>query len=395
MIPSIRSAYNASFTEEKYRRFLEDMTNEFNYEIEFRVSETPVFVDKQLKERLISAGEEIIDVLTRPDFKQLSEKAIPDHLRVPNEDNHTSLLAIDFAICKDDKGDFIPQLIELQGFASLYGYQEWLADKYRTHFDIPDNFDNKFGYSHVEYLYRLKQIIIGKQRPENVVLLEVEPWKQKTQIDFYVTRKYLGIEVICLSEVIVEGRNLFYLKDGNKTPIKRIYNRVIFDELVQRDDLKRQFNMIEDVDVEWVAHPNWFFRISKYIMPYLKNKFVPETYFVNELTNIPNDLENWVLKPLFSFSGQGVIFDVKREDFDNLKDPENFILQRKVTYAPAVVSPTGEVKCEIRLLYLWDENEKRPTLALNLGRMSKGKMIGVRYNANLDWVGGTTYFLEK
>lgn len=395
MIPSIRSAYNASFTEEKYRRFLEDMTNEFNYEIEFRVSETPVFVDKQLKERLISAGEEIIDVLTRPDFKQLSEKAIPAHLRVPNEDDHTSLLAIDFAICKDEKGDFIPQLIELQGFASLYGYQEWLANKYRAHFEIPDNFDNKFGYSHDEYLDRLKQIIIGKQRPENVVLLEVEPWKQKTQIDFYVTRKYLGIEVLCLSEVIVEGRNLFYLKDGVKTPIKRIYNRVIFDELVQRDDLKRQFNMVEDVDVEWVAHPNWFFRISKYIMPYLKNKFVPETYFVNELTNIPNDLENWVLKPLFSFSGQGVIFDVKREDFDNLKDPENFILQRKVTYAPAVVSPTGEVKCEIRLLYLWDENEKRPTLALNLGRMSKGKMIGVRYNANLDWVGGTTYFLEK
>ena len=395
MIPSLRSAYNASFTEEKYRRFLNDLTNEFNYEIEFRVSETPVFVDKQLKDRLINAGEEIIDVLIRPDFKDLSEKAIPLHLRVPNEDAHTSLLAIDFAICKDEKGDFIPQLIELQGFASLYGYQEWLADKYRKHFDIPSNFDNKFGYTHDEYLNRLKQVIIGKQQPENVILLEVEPWKQKTQIDFYVTRKYLGIEVVCLSEVIVEGRNLFYLKDGKKTEIKRIYNRVIFDELVQRDDLNRQFNLTEDVDVEWVAHPNWFFRISKYIMPYLKNKFVPETYFVNELTNIPNDLENWVLKPLFSFSGQGVIFDVKREDFDNLKDPENFILQRKVTYAPAVISPTGEVKCEIRLLYLWDENEARPTLALNLGRMSKGKMIGVRYNANLDWVGGTTYFLEK
>jgi len=224
MIPSLRSAYNASFTEEKYRRFLEDMTNEFNYEIEFRVSETPVFVDKQLKDRLINAGEEIIDVLTRPDFKDLSEKAIPLHLRVPNEDAHTSLLAIDFAICKDDKGDFIPQLIELQGFASLYGYQEWLADKYRSHFDIPSNFDNKFGYTHDEYLNRLKQVIIGKQQPENVILLEIEPWKQKTQIDFYVTRKYLGIEVVCLSEVIVEGRNLFYLKDGKKTAIKRIYN---------------------------------------------------------------------------------------------------------------------------------------------------------------------------
>lgn len=395
MISSLRKAFNNAFSEEKYRQFLDDLKAEFNYEIEFRVAETPVFVDKKLKERLISAGEEIIDVLVRPDFKSLSEKAIPSHLSVPNEDEHTSLLAIDFAICKDENDDFIPQLIELQGFASLYGYQEWLSEKYRAHYEIPNNFDNKFGYNHEEYLIRLKRIIVGDHIPEHVVLLEIEPWKQKTQIDFYVTRKYLGIEVICISDVIVEDRSLFYMKEGIKTPIKRIYNRVIFDELVQRDDLQRSFNMTNDVDVEWVAHPNWFFRISKYIMPYLKNKFVPETYFVNELKNIPSDLENWVLKPLFSFSGQGVIFDVKKEDFENLKDPENFILQRKVSYAPAVVSPTGEVKCEIRLLYLWDKNEARPTLALNLGRMSKGKMIGVRYNSNHDWVGGTSYFLEK
>ena len=395
MISSLRTAYNAAFTTEKYQQLITESLNEFNYEIGFRVSETPVFVDKKLKSRIVKAGEEIIDVLVRPDFKELSKNAIPPHLNVPNEDEHTSLLAIDFAICKDENGEFIPQLIELQGFASLYCYQEWISEKYRKNFDIPSSFDNKFGYSHNEYIDRLKQVIIGNHKPENVILLEIEPWKQKTQIDFYTTRKYLGIEVICLSEVIVEGRNLFYLKDGVKTSIKRIYNRIIFDELIQRDDLKRQFNMTEDVDVEWVAHPNWFFRISKYIMPFLKSNFVPETYFVSELTNIPEDLENWVLKPLFSFSGQGVIFDVQKEDFENLKDPSNFILQRKVTYAPAVVSPTGDVKCEIRLMYLWDKNEARPTIAINLGRMSKGKMIGVRYNTNLDWIGGTTYFLEK
>ncbi len=393
MIPEIRKKYNESFTKEKYDAFIDDMNKQLGYTIEFRISETPVFGDAQLKRDLIQAGEDIIDVLVHPDFKKMSEGAVPENLRVPNEDNHTSLLAIDFAICKDENGKFIPQLIELQGFASLYGYQEWLSGFYKKHFYVPENFDNKFnGYTHESYIKRFKQIICANHPVENVVLLEIEPWKQKTQVDFYCVQDYLGIKAICLSDVIKEGRNLYYMLDGKKTHIKRIYNRVIFDELVQRDDLKRQFNMTEDVDVEWVAHPNWFFRISKYTMPFLKSKYVPETYFVSEIKQIPSDLENWVLKPLFSFSGQGVIFDVQLSDITSLKDPANYILQRKVTYAPAVESPTGPVKCEIRLLYFWDKNEKRPELTINLGRMSKGKMIGVRYNADLDWVGGTSYF---
>lgn len=396
MISEIRKKFNKEFTDEKYQEFLSDMNRTFNYDIEFRISETPVFIDKALKNELIKAGEEIIDVLVRPDFKKLTEKAVPPNFNVPNEDEHTSLLAIDFAICKGDDGKLIPQLIELQGFASLYCYQEWLAGKYQKHFSLPENFENKFnGFTHETYIQRLKQVIVGDHHVENVILLEIEPWKQKTQIDFYCTQEYLGIKVICLSEIIKEGKKLYYLLDGKKTAIHRIYNRIIFDELVQRDDLKREFNLTDDVDVEWIAHPNWFFRISKYTMPFLKSKYVPETFFVNELKSIPDDLENWVLKPLFSFSGQGVIFDVQKEDILTLKNPSDYILQKKVVYFPAVESPTGPVKCEIRLLYLWDKNEARPELTVNLGRMSKGKMIGVRYNADLDWVGGTTYFLEK
>ncbi|MBL7925049.1 MAG: hypothetical protein JNL88_12685 [Bacteroidia bacterium] len=396
MIASIRSEYNNAFSEAKYRQFLEDMNRTFQYDIEFRVSETPVFIDKHFRKVLEEAGEEIVNVLTDPGFKALSEKAIPSSLRVSNEDEHTSLLAIDFAICEDGKGGYIPQLIELQGFASLYCYQEWLSVMYRKHFSIPGHFDNKFnGYTHETYIRRLKQIVIGNQDPRETVLLELEPWKQKTQIDFYCTRQYLGIPVVCLTEVIREGDRLYYLENEKKIQIKRIYNRVIFDELLQRKDLNLQFNLTEDARVEWVAHPNWFFRISKYTMPFLKNRYVPETHFVDRMPSIPPDLENWVLKPLFSFSGQGVVFDVKPEDIHRLEDPSNFILQRKVSYAPAVQSPTGAVKCEIRLLYLWDKGEARPELTINLGRMSKGKMIGVRYNQNLDWVGGTTYFLEK
>ena len=396
MIKEIREKFNSEFTNEKYESFIRDCNTIFNYEIEFRISETPVFLDKAFKQQLITAGEEIIDLLVRPDFKELTEGAVPPSLKVPNEDEHTSLLAIDFAICEDGNGGFIPLLIELQGFASLLAYQEWISVLYRKHYSIPENFDNKFnGYDHESYIKRLKKVILGNHQPEEVILLEIEPWKQKTQIDFYCTREYIGIEVVCLSEVIKEGRNLFYVKAGIKKPIKRIYNRVIFDELTQRDDLKRQFNITDDVDVEWVAHPNWFFRISKYTMPFLKSKYVPETLFLSDVKVMPQDLENWVLKPLFSFSGQGVIFDVTPEDYNGVKNRSEYILQRKVNYAEGIATPTGAVKGEIRLLYLWDKDEPRPELLLNLGRMSKGKMIGVRYNQDFDWVGGTTYFLEK
>lgn len=396
MVTTIRQAYNSAFTEEKYRRFLSDMNTAFNYEIEFRVSETPVFIDKTFRRTLESAGEEIVNTIVDPGFIQQSASAIPPSLFVQNEDQHTSLLAIDFAICDDGKGGYTPQLIELQGFASLYCYQEWLSLMYRKHFHIPDHYDNKFnGYTHDSYIQRLKQIIIADQDPLETVLLEIEPWKQKTQIDFYCTRSYLGIPVVCLTEVLREGNRLYYVRDGRKIQIRRIYNRVIFDELLQRKDLTLNFNLTEDAYVDWVAHPNWFFRISKHTMPFLKSKYVPETHFLSKFSQWPDDLENWVLKPLFSFSGQGVVFDVTKADLDKVSDRDNYILQRKVSYAGAVQSPTGPVKCEIRLLYLWDKNEPRPTLTINLGRMSKGKMIGVRYNQNLDWVGGTTYFLEK
>ncbi len=396
MIPFIRQRYNAAFTKEKYQAFINDMNNTFHYDIEFRISETPVFVDKYFKYQLMEAADEIVDFILQSDFKKITEAAIPDQCRVPNEDDHTQLLALDFAICDDGTGGLIPQLIEMQGFASLYCYQQWLSEMYKKHFILPAGFDNKFnGYTHQSYIERLKKVIVGKHKKENVVLLELEPWKQKTQIDFYCSQKYLGIPVVDIKDVKREGRQLFYLNDGVKTPIHRIYNRVIFDELLQRKDLKLQFNMTEEVDVEWVAHPNWFFRISKYTMPFIKSKYVPETLFVKDLKAIPADLENWVLKPLFSFSGQGIVFDVTKKDFDAITDPSNYILQRKVNYAGAVKSPTGPVKCEIRLLYLWKENESKPELTINLGRMSKGKMIGVRYNENMDWVGATCFFLEQ
>ncbi len=395
MVSAARKKFNASFSEGKYEAFLDDLNSTYNYKIPFRIAETPVFVPKELKHKLIKACESMIDFICREDFKKLTDKAVPAHLNVPGEDAHTLCLAIDFAVCKDASNELTPQLIELQGFPSLFCYQAFVAAKYQQHFDVHENFSPYFsGLDEAGYYALLGDALLGKHKAENVILLEVEPEKQNTAIDFFCTEDKLGIKAVCLTKIIKEGRKLFYLRDGVKTTIHRIYNRIIFDELVQRTDLNYAFKMTDEVDVEWAGHPNWFFRISKYIMPFLKSEFVPECTFLHELKTIPDDLENYVLKPLFSFSGSGVIFNVKPEDIENVKDKENFILQRKVVYEPTIESPDGKVKSEIRMLYIWKAGEKRPTLVMNLGRLSKGEMIGVKYNKNKTWVGGSVNFFE-
>lgn len=396
MIPEIRKKYNEAFTEEKYQIFLEDLNKAYNHVIKFRVAETPIFIPRQLKHRIIEACDEVLDVICRADFKKMTEKAIPDAVRVPNEDNHTLCLALDFGICKDDQGELVPRLIEMQGFPSLYGFEEIISNKYKTHFPVPENFTPYFnGIDSHAYTQLLKKAFVGKHAKENVILLEIEPEKQGTDIDFVIMEVELGIKTVCISKIIREGRKLFYLNNGIKTPIFRIYNRVIFDELLKHTDKTFQFNLTEDVDVEWAGHPNWFFRISKYTLPFIKSKYVLETRFLNEYSAFPKDLENYVLKPLYSFAGNGIIFNVVQNDIDKIIDKKNYQLQRKVKYEPAIQSPDGGVKCEIRMLYIWEENKPRPTLAMNLVRLSKGNLIGVKFNKDKTWVGGSIAFFEN
>lgn len=396
MIPSLRKAFNENFTVKKYEDFLSDLNSPYPGAIEFRVAETPLFITKEFTERIIDACESIVDVITDPSFKQLTERAIPSTDYVPGENAHTNMIAFDFGICTNQNGEMEPQLIEMQGFPTLFGFQVYYPEVVQKHFSIPENFSQYLGdYTRETYLKDLKEIILGKHQPENVILLEIKPHEQKTRIDFYCTQDYIGIKPVCITALIKEGKKLFYLNDGVKTEIKRIYNRVIFDDLhAQKDTLGTFVDIKEELDVEWVPHPNWFYRISKYTLPFIHHPYVPHTYFLNEIKQIPGDLENYVLKPLFSFAGQGVIIDVTKEDIENVKDPANWILQRKVTYADVIETPDIPAKAEIRIMYLWKDGEARPKPAINLARLSKGKMIGVRYNMNKEWVGGSVCFFE-
>ncbi|MBA4259334.1 MAG: hypothetical protein C0446_09230 [Chitinophaga sp.] len=398
MVPSIRKQFNESFTELKYQEYLSSLNEKFKGAIEFRVAETPVFIDRIFKEKILSACESIVDVIVKPDFIKLTNQAIPENVKVPNENSHTHFIAFDFGICENEEGDLEPQLIEMQGFPTLFAYQIWHDQINRKCFSIPDNYSTYFSdLDATSYTQLLKEMIVGNHLPEEVVLLEILPHQQKTKIDFYFTKEYTGISIVCLTELIKEGRDLYYYKEDKKIQIKRIYNRIIFDDLQQQAESIQEKGKIlfEDLNVEWVPHPNWFYRISKYTIPFIHHPYVPSTWFLNELKQIPSDLENYVLKPLFSFAGQGVIIDVTAADIEAVADPENWILQRKVKYAAVVETPNEPAKAELRIFYFWKEGDARPIPVNNLARLSKGKMIGVRYNQDKDWVGGSLAYFEK
>ena len=397
MIPAIRKAYNESFTKEKFAAFSKELHEVYPGELDFRVAETPIFVPKEFTKKMLDACESIIDIIADPGFKQLTHKAVPNNVKVPAENEHTQFIAFDFGICINEKGEYEPQLIEMQGFPSLFAYEVLLDEIFLKHFSVPDNFSSYLnGYDKDSYIQSLKEVIIGNHEPENVILLEIFPKKQKTRIDFFCTEDYVGIKMVCLTELIKEGKNLYYMNDGKKTAVNRIYNRIIFDDLHQQSPEVQEKGKIlfEPLNVEWAPHPNWFYRISKYTLPLIKHPYVPPTFFLNEVKQVPTNLENYVLKPLFSFAGQGVVIDVTKEDIDKVKDPENWILQRKVKYADVILTPDVPAKAEIRLFYFWKEGEARPVAANNLGRLSKGKMIGVRYNKDKEWVGGSFCYFE-
>jgi hypothetical protein len=395
MQPTARTAYNAGFTTEKYKQFLQQLNATLPTEVAFRVAETPLFLSSDFRDRLLAAGDDIIATLLRPDFKKLTERAIPDKWSVANENDHPHFIALDFGVCKDENGDIVPKLIEMQGFPSLYGFQVLLGDVYASVFGLPENQSIYFNnLQKSEYLDLLKRTLLGPYQPHEVVIMDVDAHEQKTAVDFYITQQYIGTPIVALADLKQKGNQLFYEVNGEDKLIKRIYNRLIFDEI---DTAGNPFEGIVDIrqplDVEWITHPNWFYRISKFTMPFLEGDAIPKTYFLHELESIPADLENYVLKPLFSFAGQGVIIDVSPGDIENIKDPENWILQEKVNYEPIVEAPDCNVKAEIRLLYLWPDGDTKPTLAINLSRLSRGKMIGVRYNKDFDWVGGTVAFM--
>jgi hypothetical protein len=388
--PRLRAAFNADFTPEKYAALVRCVNETEKWPADFRISETPVFLTREFTDEVTRAANEIITLTRTPEFAQYAASAVPKALEVPNESGHPNFHVVDFAICAE-ADRLVPRLIELQAFPSLFGFQLLLLGCIRKAYPvIPRQWTSSFGGIKDEaYLDLLRRTIIADSAPESVVLLEIEPEKQKTRVDFAATEKLLGIRSVCVTKIRKRQGQLFYERDGREARIERIYNRAIFDELIRRPDLNLSFRFQDDLDVTWVGHPNWYFRISKHSLPFLKTEYTSPTFFVDEFPAGEN-LDDYVLKPLYSFAGHGVDIEPTREKVDALENPHEWILQKKVDYVAFVPTVGGQKsKAEIRMMFVWPDGDSRPTLVNNLIRMSQGKMMGVDFNIDKTWVGAS------
>lgn len=389
MIPSCRRHFNANFTDEKYAHLRREMAARCGMEVPFALCETPCFFPDSLVKRMGEDGKALIHQLVdNPEYRKRSEASIPANFRVPNEPPHPMFIQVDFGLVRDAAGELQPKLVELQAFPSLYAYQPVLSQAYIDVFGLHPNLKYFLsGLDASSYKKLMTDAIVAGHDPANVVLMEVHPEEQKTRPDFLLTEQLLGIRTVCITKIRKLGRRLFYEENGRQVPIERIYNRTIVDEL-ERKSVVLPFDFRDDLDVEWAGHPNWYFRISKYSIPYLKHPSVPRTWFLDQLTDVPADLENFVLKPLYSFAGLGVIIAPSRADIDAIPADKRseYILQERLNFTPVVETPYGATKVELRLMYIWLD-ELIPVLTIV--RMGRGLMMGVDHNKNMKWVGSS------
>ena len=394
MLPELRKAFNARFTNDKYRALLASMEQRCGVPVKFRVCETPCFLSRPLLDQMAQYGKELIHQLDSLEYHKASEAAIPAEFNAPNEAPHTLFAQVDFGLIKDSAGRLQPRLVELQGFPSLYAYQPALAQAYSEVFSLDENLDYLLGGLDWEsYQKLLRRAIVGDHDPANVALVEIDPLHQKTLPDFLLTEKMLGIPTVDITEIKKDGRRLLYPRDGRIIPIERIYNRAIVDELL-RKNLDLAFRFTDDLDLEWAGHPNWFFRMSKFSLPFLNHASVPKSRFLDQVERLPEDLHNYILKPLFSFAGLGVLIEPTKQDIEAIPPDRRsqYILQERMHFEPVIETPFGMAKAEVRIMYIWLE-ELLPVLTII--RMGRGLQMGVDHNRNMEWVGSSAGFYSS
>ena len=389
MIASLRQDFNARWTPAKYARLLAHLEARFGEGAQFRHCETPCFFPAELIDRMSRYGAEMVDqLLANPRYRADSEQSIPDQWRVPNEAAAPLFVQADFGL----DANLDPKLVEIQGFPSLYFYQPALADAYRAAYDLdPDLAASPGGISTAAYYRLMREAIVGVHDPENVILTEVDPAAQKTRHDFLATEREIGVRAVDIRSLLKRGNRLFYLRDGVETPVHRIYNRAIVDEM-ERRAIQLPFDFRDDLNVEWAGHPNWFFRLSKFSLPYLNHPAAPGAQFLDQAGTVEHP-ERYVLKPLYSFAGAGVIVGPTAEQIAAVPGERRsgYLLQERVDFRPIVDTPAGTNKVEVRIMYIWADGLKAVNTIIRAGR---GAQMGVDFNKGMNWVGASAGFIQ-
>ena len=383
MVPEQRNHFNRSFTPEKYARFLSELTARCGTPISFRNCETPCFFPAALIDKMVRYGKELVgQLMSSPEYMTASTASIPAEYNVPNETSHPLFIQVDFGIDQNLE----PKLVEIQGFPSLYAYQPIVAETYRDVYALDASLRHFLTSS--DYWPLLRKAIVGDCDPENVILMEIDPYHQKTLPDFLLTEKYCGVKPVSLTDIRKRGNRLFH----GDVPIRRIYNRVIVDEL-ERRSIEMPFDFRDALDVEWAGHPNWFFRLSKFSLPYLHHPAAPAAQFLDRVKRVDQP-SRYVLKPLYSFAGLGVVVGPTQAQIDDVPAARraDYLLQERVDFAPLVETPAGPAKIEVRIMYLWQDQLRAVNTIVRMGR---GAQMGVDHNKGFEWVGASAGFIAS
>jgi hypothetical protein len=394
MLQPDRADFNRRFTSAKYDALRHELNRKTRTSIAFRICETPCFFSRSTLDELASIGAELThQLLDNPTYLEASDRAIPEKYRVSGASAHPNFMTVDFGFVRQPDGSLSPKLVELQAFPSVFGYQQLLASQYIETFNLDPNLTSFLGgHTEVSYWSLLREVILGNHHPENVVLTEVEPGTQKTLPDFHVYEDRLGIRTVDIASLRKQGNKLYYLRDGVETPIHRIYNRAIADEM-ERKGTQLGFDLRDELHVEWAGHPNWYFRISKLSLPYLDHPSVPKAVFLDDWfkgSDLPEDRSQLLLKPLYSFAGKGIQFAPTDADLAAIPASErrNFLIQQRVAFAPIIETLEGPTQVEVRIMYLWPDGGRMEPV-ISLVRLGRGLMMGVDHNRNQGWVGGS------
>ena len=422
MIPELRRQFNERFTPEAYTSLLRLVDERCGVPVEYRIAECPVFLPGRLLGEMAAVGVELTqNLLDNPQYLAAARKAIPAGYDVAAETSHPHFLTADFALVRNGAGDLVPRLVEIQAFPSVYGYQDVLGSAYREAYGLPDGlYSFLSGLDEGGYWDLIARAVLGAHRPENVVLTELDPLHQKTLPDFQVTARRLGISVVDIRSLEAKGNKLHYRDaSGSLVPVHRIYNRAIADELMARE-VRLPFDLTHPWDVEWAGHPNWYFLISKFSIPWLSrppaaHAVVPPAVFLDDFlegggratlkaagVELPAEpgpesaYPELLLKPLFSFAGKGIQFGPTQAQLESIpaEKRKDYLLQQRMRFEHTIETPHGLTQAEIRILYLWPDGGSL-TPAISLVRLGRGKMMGVDHNRNQEWVGASAAFFLR
>jgi hypothetical protein len=396
MVPRFRRLYNATFDAARYDRYSRDLVARLGCEVGYRLAETPVFFERGLADACATAAREIVAQLAEPTRSGPMRATVDKMFAGGAEGDLPQFAVVDFAIAHGPGDTLVPQLVELQGFPSLVAFELFQHAAWED--ELRDAMHGSVWSSTFAPLDREKAIrlarrtIVGNSDPAEVVMLDLEPKRQKTYCDFAATKLLFDVDACDPRELYVNnGRVYRRADDGTVRRVTRIYNRLVGDDLID-PKISLPFDMREDVGLTWAAHPAWFWIWSKASLPALDHPAVPKTRLLSDVSELPEDLERYVLKPLFSYAGSGVNVGPKAADIAAIPEQERsaWCLMERIDYAPALVTPEGDgVKVEVRVMLMRPDDETELVPTINLARLSRGLMHGVDHNKNMPWTGSS------